>query len=119
MGMVLDYLEEVVLGVFKDHEDAFVFEDDFDEVDHIRVGEFGAEGHFSAGGLGYASVLDYFAFFVGFESVYEVSIIRFSNRVNQPSFSGVMYRDRATMCKRGYYIGTGYFLIANSPLCPS
>ena len=47
--MVLDDLEEVVFAVFEDHEDAFVFEDGFDQVDHICVGEFGAEGHFSDG----------------------------------------------------------------------
>ena len=45
-AVVLDYLQQVVLAVFEDHEDALVFEDYFHQVDHVRVGEFGAEGHF-------------------------------------------------------------------------
>ena len=40
--MVLDYLEQVVLCIFEDHEDALVFEDDLDEMDHVWMGQFGA-----------------------------------------------------------------------------
>lgn len=29
----MDDLEEIVLGVFEDHEDAFTFEDDLDKMD--------------------------------------------------------------------------------------
>ena len=64
--MVVGDLEEIVLGVFKDHEDAFALEDDFDEVDEGWMGEFGAQGHFADCGLRDAGVLQ-FAFFVGFE----------------------------------------------------
>lgn len=67
LSVVVDDLEEVVFAVFEDHEDAFFFEDDLDEVDEVRVGEFGAEGYFTNGGLGEARVLNCFAFFVGFE----------------------------------------------------
>lgn len=66
--MVLDDLQQVVLAVLEHHEDALVLEDDLDEVDDVRVGELGAEGHFADGGLGDARVLGGFAFFVGFES---------------------------------------------------
>ena len=31
--MVVDDLEQVVFGVFENHEDAFAFEDDFDQMD--------------------------------------------------------------------------------------
>ena len=31
--MVVDDLEEIMLGVFEDHEYAFAFEDDFDKMD--------------------------------------------------------------------------------------
>jgi len=62
----MDDLQEVVVGVLEDHEDAFAFQDYFYEMDEAWVGELGAEGHFADGGLGDAGVLE-FAFFVGFE----------------------------------------------------
>ena len=47
--MVLDDLKEVVFAVLKDHEDAFLFEDDFRKVNDVRVGKLGAEGHLTDG----------------------------------------------------------------------
>ena len=39
LRVVLDDLEKVMLAVFEDHEDAFVFEDDLLEVDYVEVRE--------------------------------------------------------------------------------
>ena len=64
LSVVMDDLEEIVLGIFEDHEDAFVFEYDFDEADHIRVAQFGTQSHLSDGRLGYAGVLGLFPLFV-------------------------------------------------------
>ena len=65
--MVLDDLKEIVLAVFEDHEDAFLFEDDFRKVNDVPVGKLGAEGHLTDGGLGYARVLYCLILFVGLE----------------------------------------------------
>ena len=35
--MMMDDLKEVMLGVFEDHEDTFIFEDDFHKIDDIRM----------------------------------------------------------------------------------
>lgn len=67
LGVVVDDLQQVVLGVLKDHEYALVLEDDFDELDDVGVVEFGAEGHFSHGGLRDARVGDLLAFLVRLE----------------------------------------------------
>lgn len=40
LGVVVDDLEEVMLGIFEDHEDAFVFEYDFFQLDDVGVREF-------------------------------------------------------------------------------
>ena len=37
LGVVVDDLQEVMLGVLKYHEDAFIFQDDLNELDDIRV----------------------------------------------------------------------------------
>ena len=42
LSVVVDDLEEIVLGILEDHEDAFVFKDDLDETDNVRVSEFRA-----------------------------------------------------------------------------
>lgn len=47
-----------MLGILEDNVDAFVLEDDLDGVHHVRVRQFGAQGHFSDGGLRNAGVLD-------------------------------------------------------------
>lgn len=38
--VVVNDLEEIVFGILKYHEDALVFEDDFDEPDHVYVAQF-------------------------------------------------------------------------------
>ncbi len=37
LGVVMDDLQEVMLGVFEDHKDAFVFQDDLDKANDIHV----------------------------------------------------------------------------------
>lgn len=64
--MVVDDLEEIMLGVFKDHEDAFAFQNDFDKMYERWVGEFRAQGHFADSGLRDAGVLQ-FALFIRLE----------------------------------------------------
>ena len=56
--MVVDDLQEVVLRVLEDHEDAFRFEDDFHKVYECRVAELSAERHLADRGLRDASVLE-------------------------------------------------------------
>lgn len=62
----MDDLQQVVFGVFEDHEDAFRLEDDFYEVNEGWMAEFGAKGHFPDRRLRDAGVLE-FAFLVWFE----------------------------------------------------
>jgi len=62
----VDDLQEVMLGVLEHHEDTFVFQDNLDELDDIRVTQLRAQGHFSDRGLRDAGVLDLFAFLVCF-----------------------------------------------------
>jgi hypothetical protein len=45
LSVVMDDLQEIMLGVFKDHEDAFVFQDDLMEFDDINMTKFGTQGH--------------------------------------------------------------------------
>ena len=37
LGVMMNDLEEVVLGIFENHEDTFILEDNFDEPDDIHV----------------------------------------------------------------------------------
>ena len=37
LSMMMDDLQQVMLGVLEHHKDTFVFEDDFDEADDIRM----------------------------------------------------------------------------------
>jgi hypothetical protein len=76
LRVVMDDLQEVVLGILEDHEDAFVFEDDLNQADYVRVRELGAERHFPDGGLGDSRVLDLFAFFVCIFTLASFSSIR-------------------------------------------
>lgn len=69
LGVMLNDLQEIMLGVFKYHEDALVLENDLDQVDHIRVRELRTEGHFPTRRLGNACVLDDLPFFIRLESV--------------------------------------------------
>ena len=45
LGVMMDDLEEVMLGILEDHENTFVLENDFDEPDHIHMTQLGTEGH--------------------------------------------------------------------------
>jgi hypothetical protein len=64
LRVVMDYLEQVMLGVFENHEDTFTFQDDFHESDDIYMTQLGAESHLSDCGLGYSRVLNLLAFLV-------------------------------------------------------
>lgn len=72
LSVVMNDLEEVVLAILEDHEDTFLLEDDFDEMDEVRMGELGAKGDFADGGLRETGVLDVGVFFVGLESSHTV-----------------------------------------------
>jgi hypothetical protein len=67
LRVVVDDLEEVVLGVLEDHEDALVLEDDFDELDDVGVTELRAEGHLPHRRLRDAGIGDLLALLVGLE----------------------------------------------------
>ena len=67
LRVVVDDLQQVVLGVFEHHEDALVLENDLNQADHIVVLELRAECHFSDGGLRNARVLYLLALLVGLE----------------------------------------------------
>ena len=45
LSVVMDDLEEIMLGVLKDHENAFVFQDDLVKFDDINMTKFGTQGH--------------------------------------------------------------------------
>ena len=47
LGVMVDDLQEVMFGVLEDHENAFVFQDDFNKLDYIHMTQLRAEGHFS------------------------------------------------------------------------
>lgn len=60
-------LQEIMLGVFEDHEDALGFQDNLDQMNDVLVGQLGTQRHFADSRLGNAGVLQ-FAFFVWLES---------------------------------------------------
>ncbi len=62
--MVMDDLQQIMLGILKHHEDTLVFQDNLDQLDYIGMAEFGAQGHLSDSGLRYSSILDLLAFLV-------------------------------------------------------
>lgn len=64
LSVMMNDLQEIMLGVLEDHEDAFVFENDFDETNHVHVTQLGTEGHFPDCRLGDSCVLDLLAFLV-------------------------------------------------------
>lgn len=41
LRVVMDDLEEIVFGIFEDHEDALVFEDDLNQFDDIGMAQLG------------------------------------------------------------------------------
>jgi hypothetical protein len=65
--VVMNDLQQVVLGIFKDNEDALFLENDLGCVHNIGVGEFSTQSHLSDGRLRDARILE-FAFFVRLES---------------------------------------------------
>ena len=67
LGVVVDDLKQVVLAVLKDHEDAFVFENNFDQMNEVRMREFGAQRHLTNSRLREASVLDIITFLLRLE----------------------------------------------------
>jgi hypothetical protein len=77
LGVMMDNLEQVVLRIFKNNINAFVFKNDLDGMDHIRMCQLGAKSHFSDGRLGDARVAD-FAF-----------LVRLKPRIVKPRRSGI------------------------------
>ena len=69
--MVVDYLEQVVFAVFKNHVDGSILEYCFNVVDYVWVVQLGAETHFAYGRLGDSSI-DGFIFAFRFKSVFDV-----------------------------------------------
>mgnify|MGYP005989068821 CR=1 FL=1 len=67
LGVVMDDLEQVVLGVVEYHKDALVFEDDLDETNDIGVAQFAAQAHLADGTLGDARIANLFTLLVGLE----------------------------------------------------
>lgn len=65
--VVVDDLQQVVLGVLKDHEDGFILQDDLVQADDVGVAELAAERHLAHGGLRDARVGDDLALLVGLE----------------------------------------------------
>lgn len=47
--MMVNNLQQVVLTIFENHEDAFILENDFGQVNDIGMGQLGAQGHLSDG----------------------------------------------------------------------
>jgi hypothetical protein len=45
LGVVMNDLQEIVLGVLEDHENTFVFQDDLMKFDDINMTKFGTQGH--------------------------------------------------------------------------
>lgn len=64
LRMVVNDLEEIMLGIFENHKDTFTFQYDFDESDDIYMTQLGTEGHLPDGGLRDACILNLLAFLV-------------------------------------------------------
>lgn len=64
LGVVMDDLKQIMLGILKHHEYAFIFQNDFNQADYIHMTKFGTEGHLPDGGLRDTCVLDLFALLV-------------------------------------------------------
>lgn len=67
LGVVVDDLQQIVLGVLENHEDALVLEERFHEADDVVVAKFAAEAHFTNGTLRNTRVADLLALLVGLE----------------------------------------------------
>ena len=66
LRVVMNNLQEIMLGILEDHENTLILQNDLDKLDYIGVTKLRAEGHFSDGGLGDARVLNLFALLVCF-----------------------------------------------------
>jgi hypothetical protein len=67
LGMMVYDLQKIMLGIFKDHENTLVLQNDFDKPDNVDMAQLGTKGHFPDGGLGDTRILDLLAFFVRFK----------------------------------------------------
>lgn len=56
-----------MLGILKDHKDALVLQDDFDELDDVGVLQLTAQRHLADGGLRNARIRNLFTLLVGLE----------------------------------------------------
>ena len=65
--VVVDDLQQVVLGVLEDHEDALVLEDGLDEAHDVGVAQLGAQAHLADGRLRDARVANQLALLIGLE----------------------------------------------------
>ena len=94
--MVVDDLQQVMLGIFKDHENTLRLQDDLDQVDQELIRQLGAKCHFSDCRLGDASILQFRAFFVRLEFLNGEGIDRTSRWM-----SGRFRRPRSTTLRDG------------------
>ena len=67
LRVVMNDLQEIVLRILEHHEDAFILQDDFDELNDIDMAQLGAQGHFSHSRLRNASILNLLALLIGLE----------------------------------------------------
>lgn len=68
LGVVMNDLEQVMLGIFEHHEDALVFQNDFLQLHNVWMVQLRAQGHFPNGRLRQARVLNDLSLFVRLES---------------------------------------------------
>ena len=64
----MDNLKKIMLAVLEYHEHTLVLQDDFDEMDQIRMLQFCAKSHLTDSRLTQPSILDVVAFFLWLES---------------------------------------------------
>ena len=65
--MVVDDLKQVMVCVFKHHEDTLILKDDLLQLHNIRMIQFRTEGHFPDGRLRETGILNGLALFFRFE----------------------------------------------------
>ena len=78
-----------MLGVFKNHKDTFVLENDFNQVNDVGMREFGAKSHLAAGRLRNAGILNYLSFLVRFEPTGQI-VSKFGVIEMQPQSSSLL-----------------------------
>lgn len=67
LGVVMNNLKQVVLGIVEYHKDALVFENDLDETNDISVAQLAAQAHLTDGTLRNARIANLFTLLVGLE----------------------------------------------------